>query len=334
MKTKRQLRDYYHTKLQEEIHNIKRISTSAQYPDSFYNQITLFFLVLGIVLIYIAFNLPIKEGDDYLFGTIFFFGMISLVSSSMPIAIKNENVDNKKDAKKKQYENTVLKKLIHYMDSPLSFHPSRSISKRQAINTHLLDEIRLKRYSGENLCIALINNIKVEFSEIHSIINQNNLNTQTSYRNDMLLIAEFPRSFSSKLFILPDKNKEVYPGLIGSWLQNNNFTDKNVIKMDNIEFERYFFIYGNDDIEARYILTHTVMEQLLKIRKKSTSDISISFSGGKMNILFPNFGYKNMINSSSNIEHFEYIRPYIDIIYSILDMISLLKLDDKIWNKK
>jgi len=52
--------------------------------------------------------------------------------------------------------------------------------------------------------------------------------------------------------------------------------------MDNVDFEKEFVVYATDQIEARYILSHTLMEKLLAFKKKSGHSLSISFVRGNI----------------------------------------------------
>ena len=38
-----------------------------------------------------------------------------------------------------------------------------------------------------------------------------------------------------------------------------------LIKMDNPEFEKEFVVYSDNPIKARYILTHSLMQRILKL---------------------------------------------------------------------
>ncbi len=56
------------------------------------------------------------------------------------------------------------------------------------------------------------------------------------------------------------------------------FTDKYRQKMDDLEFEKMFDVYAADPIEARKILTHNVMRELIKL-KKETDFYEMFFEG-------------------------------------------------------
>jgi hypothetical protein len=62
------------------------------------------------------------------------------------------------------------------------------------------------------------------------------------------------------------------------WLQSNNFSRDELVKMDDNNFEKEFVVYSSDQIEARYILSHLLMKKLLIFKDKSkTSPIYLFY---------------------------------------------------------
>ena len=52
--------------------------------------------------------------------------------------------------------------------------------------------------------------------------------------------------------------------------------------MDDPEFEKHFVVYGSDQIEARYILTHAMMKRLLDFQKRSKAKLYVAFVGERI----------------------------------------------------
>jgi hypothetical protein len=63
------------------------------------------------------------------------------------------------------------------------------------------------------------------------------------------------------------------------------FVDKNRQKLDDVEFEKYFDVYGGDDIEVRKILTHDIMKKLIEL-KKISDFTKIAFFGDRKYVVF------------------------------------------------
>lgn len=58
--------------------------------------------------------------------------------------------------------------------------------------------------------------------------------------------------------------------------------NKHIVRLENPEFERYFEVFSDNQIEARKIITLEFMEKLLEVRKSLGKNISIIYVGNKI----------------------------------------------------
>ena len=55
--------------------------------------------------------------------------------------------------------------------------------------------------------------------------------------------------------------------------------------MEDVAFEKEFVVYGDDQIEARYILSTSLMERILSLQeKKQSSSAAFPFIGNKVHV--------------------------------------------------
>ena len=87
----------------------------------------------------------------------------------------------------------------------------------------------------------------------------------------------FNKKFHGKTFVLPDNTETKFGALVGNWLQSKTSSKGELVKMDNHKFEQEFVVFSSDQIEARYILTPSMMERLLEFKRKCIHPFSISF---------------------------------------------------------
>lgn len=104
--------------------------------------------------------------------------------------------------------------------------------------------------------------------------------------------------------------------------------------MDNPEFESAFVVYSNDQIEARYILSHSLMEKLLSFKNKSTRPIHTSF---RANHIYMAISYdKDLFEPSifrSLLEH-KVAMEYVKTLHLAVGIVEELKLNQKLWSKR
>ncbi|MBQ8299106.1 MAG: DUF3137 domain-containing protein [Clostridia bacterium] len=70
--------------------------------------------------------------------------------------------------------------------------------------------------------------------------------------------------------------------------------NKHVVRLENIEFERYFEVYSNDQVEARRIVTLKFMENLLELKKRLNKNVTVIYKENRIYFFVEN---RFLINS-------------------------------------
>ena len=104
--------------------------------------------------------------------------------------------------------------------------------------------------------------------------------------------------------------------------------------MDNPAFEKEFVVYSNNQIEARYILSHTLMDRLLSFKKKSSHPVYISFIGDSIHMAIE---YKKDLFEPSifrSLLDYKIAMEYVQTLHLAIGIIDELKLNEKLWSKR
>jgi hypothetical protein len=236
----------------------------------------------------------------------------------------------------KDFKAKIITPLIGAIDSNLLYNPDFMISQhlfeRSQLFTHSID-----RYSGNDYVKGSIDGVPLEFSDVHAEYKTKNQKGQNEWHTlfrGLFLVAEFNKYFKSKTIILPDQAEKNFGSLIGGWLQSINFSRDDLIRLDDPEFEKAFVVYGNDPIEARYILSHSMMKRILDFQKKLTHPLFISFVHNHIHIgigtkkdLFEPSIFTSLLDLKQTME-------YINTLRYTIGMIEELKLNEKLWSKE
>jgi len=209
----------------------------------------------------------------------------------------------------------------------------------QAIPRFVFNKSRLfgyyTDYRGDDLIKGNFEEVDFMFSELH--VHEKRSNGKQTVIIDVFqgIFAEFDfnKAFESTLLIYPD-SAEKYFGNLGKWLQSMNFTKDDLVYLDNPEFEKHFVVYGNDPVEARYLLTHTMMDYILKLRMKLNVPLYISFSDSKFYIAME-YGSREHFEPELSTSLFKQarLRKYFQHIDNIMDIITTFKLNQFLWSK-
>ena len=103
--------------------------------------------------------------------------------------------------------------------------------------------------------------------------------------------------------------------------------------MENPEFEKYYAVYSDDQIEARYILTPEIMGQLVKLRHAENNAVRVVFEDDHVAVaLERNRGW--LEPPSGKLASTAVLADGIDEIFTVLKLVELLDLNTRIWTKK
>jgi hypothetical protein len=123
-------------------------------------------------------------------------------------------------------------------------------------------------------------------------------------------------------------------GGFGKMLQSWNIGRPDLVKLEDPEFEREFVVYGNDQIEARYILSTSLMRRILDFKQKTGTKIYLSFTGSKVYVAVPI--NRNMFEPKyfSSISDFSPILDYYRDLEFSVGIVEDLNLNTRIWTKE
>ncbi len=239
------------------------------------------------------------------------------------------------DGYAKDFKEHIITPLIHAIDPHLLYNPqfmvSRHLFERSNLFKHTID-----RYSGNDYVKGSVESVPLEFSDIHAEYQTRDSKGRTQWHTlfrGLFLVAEFNKHFQSKTLVLPDHAEKTFGSLIGGWLQSKNFSQDNLIRLDDPEFEKHFVVYGNDPIEARYILTHSMMKRILAFQQKLSAPLFISFAHNHIHVavatgkdLFEPAVFTSLLDYSQAME-------YVNTLRNTIGLVHELKLNEKLWSK-
>ncbi|RLF43938.1 MAG: hypothetical protein DRN29_09290, partial [Thermoplasmata archaeon] len=142
----------------------------------------------------------------------------------------------------------------------------------------------------------------------------------------------FNKHFYGKTVVLPDTAERVLGGL-GSLIQSINTSRGEYVKMDDPEFEKYFVVYADDQIEARYVLTPGLMRRIVEFRKKTGKRVYLSFVGSEVFVAIP---YRRGLFEPpvfSKVTSFKNAQHYYEDLKLAIGIVDDLNLNTRIWTR-
>jgi hypothetical protein len=236
--------------------------------------------------------------------------------------------------KKVRFKREIIGKTVTFLHGDLSYDHTRCIDKSTYNRSKLYLE-NISRYNGDDLVSGTVGKTAIRFCELHTQqVRKSGKNTTvvTIFRG-LFFIGDFNKKFIGETFVLPDIAESTF-GSLGTFFQKMNISRPKLVKLEDIEFEKSFAVYGTDQIEARYILSTALMQRIMGFKKKTGKDISMSFIDSNVFIgipvakdLFEAPLFSSLVNYSMIEEYYQYLALCISIVED-------LDLNTRIWTKE
>jgi hypothetical protein len=194
------------------------------------------------------------------------------------------------------------------------------------------------RYRGDDLVTGRLGKTEIAFSEIHSeykTTTHSKTGSETSWNTifrGLFFIANFNKSFAGETYVLPEVAQKVFGKVLGNLFQSWNRGRGQLVKMEDPRFEKNFVVYGDDQIEARYILSTSLMKRIADYKEKTKKIIYLSFINNRIYVaisyhkdIFEPKMFKTLLD-------FGVIREYYEDLSYAVGLVDDLNLNARIWN--
>lgn len=239
-------------------------------------------------------------------------------------------------AYKEAYKRDVIGEALRFLDASLAIDLYRGILAQEFIYSQLFSQDP-DRYKTEDLVSGKADKTSFYFAEVHAeykTVTQTKNGTRTEWHDifkGIIFAADFNKNFNGATIVRPKD----FGSALGAWFSKNlfSFSNKDVIKLENVDFDKAFITYGTDQVESRYLLTPAMMERILRLNNNSKYSISLSFIESRMYIAFPlnrNYFEAPIFKSLLNLE---LLNEDITAIKFMYDIVKELDLNTRIWGK-
>jgi hypothetical protein len=234
---------------------------------------------------------------------------------------------------RKEFKSHVIEKIIKFINPGLGYNYKNFIPQ----STFELSQIFKTKpniYKGDDYVCGRIGDTKIEFSELNALHESGSGKNKTvvTVFKGLFFMADFNKNFTSQTLVLPDVAEKTF-GFIGQKLQAMNFSRGQLVKLDNPEFEKKFVVYSNNQIDARYILSLSLMERIVDFKKKTGKDISLSFIGSMIFVTIPYSQNLFEPRIFRTLLDFEVVREYFSNLQLAIGIVEDLNLNTRIWSK-
>ncbi|MBD2498273.1 DUF3137 domain-containing protein [Nostoc sp. FACHB-280] len=174
------------------------------------------------------------------------------------------------------------------------------------------------------IILRILRGQQINYRHFEEEILRNEVSRRTVFKG-LFFQANFNKKISGKTIVLPN--------FANTNLNALNNRNEQQIKLEDLEFSKFFTVYGDDQVEARYILSPNLMTKLVQFRKRAKKNIYVSFVQNMIYIaieyaddIFEPKLFKKMLSLTP-------MREYFETINLMLDIVEDLNLNRHIWGK-
>lgn len=252
-------------------------------------------------------------------GNMFWF--IAFFALVIGAAVANSNTNELNG----YYKHTIVPMILQSILPEAEYEPEAGISEATFCSCKLF--AAPDRYSAEDLIAGRVGKTDIRFSEVHAEERhvQSGKNGTRVYWTDIfrgfLFIADFHKDFSGQTILYRN-----------SWFKLR-FGDEKRVKLENNDFEGYFDVYSTDEIEARYILSTSMMERLTALNRRLGNGITVSFRDSNVYIAIPDSTNHFEASLWSPLTR-ETLEAEFRTINELVSIVDELNLNVRIWTKE
>ena len=195
------------------------------------------------------------------------------------------------------------------------------------------------RETLEDTIYARIGQTDLAVSEIHTEYKETSRDkdgkTQTTWHTifkGLFISADFHKEFRGKTFVRSDV-AEKYFGQFARFVQKPIFSSLELVQLEDPDFEKEFVVHSSNQVEARYILTPSLMQKMLELKHRFGERVEFSFLNSRVYIAVStsrNF-FEPKLGQSLNDP--ETLQGFLEQVRLCLGIVEDLDLNVRIWSK-
>jgi hypothetical protein len=232
-----------------------------------------------------------------------------------------------------EFKRTIIGKMVKFMDENLDYLPAGFIPKATFVASKIFGP-EITRYKGEDLVSGKIGATEIQFSEIEVAYGARGDTYRGAISFDgLFFVGAFNKDFTAQIVVLPDVAERLLVH-VGQKLQALTKFRGQLIKLEDPEFEKFFAVYSDDQIQARYVLSTSLMEKVVEFRKKANKEIFLSFIESKVYVAVPLDRDLFEPRLSTTLLDFGLVREYFEDLRLAIGIVDDLNLNTRIWSKE
>ncbi len=236
------------------------------------------------------------------------------------------------------FKNQVIERIVKFVSPELSYEPKNFIGSDSFQRSRIFIQ-GVDRYKGDDMVQGKVDKTQIWFSEVKAEYKTTTTDRKGARKTSwhtifkgLFFIADFNKHFQTATVVLPNR---LGRGFLASFFRKINLTRREkLVKLEDPHFNKHFVVYGEDQVEARYVLSTALMRRITEFKEKHPNPLYISFVNS---FLYIAIAYKRDLFEPGwfkKLSQFGLVREYFEDIQLVVSIVEELNLNNRIWTKQ
>lgn len=179
------------------------------------------------------------------------------------------------------FKREVISPVLEAIHPALGYTPAGSIAREEFTASPFFAG-SVASFRGEDLVTARLSGTTLRFSEVEA----HGGGRKILFRG-FFIVIDLPWSFGTTTTVLPDETEPLL-GHIAHTLHPATPRGE-LVDIDHAEFERLYRVHTGDPAEARALLSHGLVERILRFRRHTGQTLCLGFAGSRVFAAIPSW---------------------------------------------
>jgi len=236
------------------------------------------------------------------------------------------------------FKKQVIEPIVKFVSPDLAYEPDNFVGSDSFQRSRIFLN-RVDRYSGDDMVHGKVDKTQIWFSEVKAeyktTTTDNKGRTKTTWHTifkGLFFIADFNKHFQASTVVLPNR---LGRGFLADFFKKMNLSRREkLVKLEDPDFNKHFVVYGEDQIEARYVLSTSLMNRIREFKEKYPNPLYLSFVNS---FLYIAIAYRKDLFEPSyfkKLTRFSLVQEFFEDIQLAVSIVEELNLNNRIWTKQ
>jgi hypothetical protein len=233
---------------------------------------------------------------------------------------------------RKWYKLMVIKRVVEALGNGITYTHESSLDKPKFREMDLYNS-RIDRWKSEDQVSGRRREVGFELHEVEAVRREKRGKNTVDIIvfKGLVVVLEFNKNFHGHTIVVPEKDQKVL-GLFG---ESESRRNKQIIRLESVEFETTYSVYTTDDQEAHYLLTPKLMELVLAARVQlGVNDMRLAFFRNWLFVTVPSTDDRFEVSLfQRNVTAMAAIADLAAVVALAEQLIDALELETRIWTR-